>query len=105
MRKIEPIEKSLFSIAPRTNLEILKGLEKNGTPDIAVMLALLEGESRLVNLAEWLEAFSAQQDPSTKGVTYAMRERFVRCLNELQAMGIVHPTTKRPDHVVYRTMP
>ncbi|XP_044277636.1 origin recognition complex subunit 3 [Varanus komodoensis] len=86
------------------------GSISNTAPDICIAYKLHLECGRLINLVDWLEAFStvvtAAENPNSTvkdqmdDVTHA---RFVRAVSELELLGFIKPTKQKTDHVARLT--
>ena len=57
--------------------------------------------SRLINLADWLIDFCQNQSDSTtdKDIPRHLFDRFFQLVRNYEVLGILRPTSKRPDHI------
>ncbi|XP_062836923.1 origin recognition complex subunit 3 isoform X1 [Anolis carolinensis] len=86
------------------------GSISNTAPDICIAYKLHLECGRLINLVDWLEAFSTvvkaadNTDSSVKDriddITHA---RFIRAVSELELLGFIKPTKQKTDHVARLT--
>ncbi|XP_031567831.1 origin recognition complex subunit 3-like [Actinia tenebrosa] len=91
--------------------EIDAGTIQDSLPDISIAYKLHLECGRLINLYDWLQAFSVVIDPdscSSKKKTPAKKKkksneelqaRFIRAVSELQFIGFIKPTKRKTDHV------
>ncbi|XP_068195277.1 origin recognition complex subunit 3 isoform X2 [Antennarius striatus] len=95
--------------------EILKtddGSVSNTAPDICIAYKLHLECGRLINLYDWLEAYStvvsaAEGNDSDSGATGKVDEikhaRFIQAVSELEFLGFIKPTKQKTDHVARLT--
>ncbi|XP_054840607.1 origin recognition complex subunit 3 isoform X2 [Eublepharis macularius] len=91
-------------------LESNTGCISNAAPDICIAYKLHLECGRLINLVDWLEAFStvvtAAEDQNST-VKDQMEEiihaRFIRAVSELEFLGFIKPTKQKTDHVARLT--
>ncbi|XP_041352594.1 origin recognition complex subunit 3-like [Gigantopelta aegis] len=78
-------------------------------PDICVAYKLHLECGQLVNLYDWLNAFTSvvtsdkenqTEDPNSSSILQA---RFIRAVSELQFLGFIKPTKRKTDHVARLT--
>ncbi|KAG9336269.1 hypothetical protein JZ751_002616 [Albula glossodonta] len=88
------------------------GAISSAAPDICIAYKLHLECGRLINLYDWLEAYttvvsaaeSDSPDPSEKGKVDEVRHaRFIRAVSELEFLGFVKSTKQKTDHVARLT--
>ncbi|XP_066468688.1 origin recognition complex subunit 3 isoform X2 [Tiliqua scincoides] len=86
------------------------GCISNTAPDICIAYKLHLECGRLINLVDWLEAFSivvtAAEDPNSTAkdqVDDIIHARFIRAVSELELLGFIKPTKQKTDHVARLT--
>uniref|UniRef100_A0A8D0KFZ6 Origin recognition complex subunit 3 n=1 Tax=Salvator merianae TaxID=96440 RepID=A0A8D0KFZ6_SALMN len=86
------------------------GCISNTAPDICIAYKLHLECGRLINLVDWLEAFStvvlvAENTDSTAKdqIDDVIHARFIRAVSELELLGFIKPTKQKPDHVARLT--
>ncbi|KAJ8399467.1 hypothetical protein AAFF_G00411790 [Aldrovandia affinis] len=88
------------------------GAISNAAPDICIVYKLHLECGRLINLYDWLEAYTTvvtatkevDPDPSEKGKADEIRHaRFIRAVSELEFLGFVKSTKQKTDHVARLT--
>ncbi|XP_077160919.1 origin recognition complex subunit 3 isoform X2 [Paroedura picta] len=90
-------------------LESDTGCISNTAPDICIAYKLHLECGRLINLVDWLEAFStvvtaANQNFSEKDeMEEIIHARFIRAVSELEFLGFIKPTKQKTDHVARLT--
>uniref|UniRef100_A0A2D4LMK6 Origin recognition complex subunit 3 n=2 Tax=Micrurus spixii TaxID=129469 RepID=A0A2D4LMK6_9SAUR len=79
-------------------------------PDICIAYKLHLECGRLINLVDWLEAFSTvvttagNTDSRVKNQTDdIIHARFIRAVSELEFLGFIKPTKQKTDHVARLT--
>ena len=79
-------------------------------PDISIVYKLHLECGRLINLYDWMQAFSmivqsADEDSvaSDGKVDKVIQARFIRAVSELQFLGFVKSTKRKTDHVARLT--
>ncbi|XP_056343790.1 origin recognition complex subunit 3 isoform X3 [Oenanthe melanoleuca] len=84
----------------------------NKAPDICIVYKLHLECGRLINLVDWLEAFStvvmAAEEPnadaaSSDQVDDTIHARFIRAVSELELLGFIKPSKQKTDHVARLT--
>ncbi|XP_065689271.2 origin recognition complex subunit 3 isoform X1 [Patagioenas fasciata] len=84
----------------------------NKAPDICIVYKLHLECGRLINLVDWLEAFStvvtAVEGPNTDAassdqVDDIIHARFIRAVSELELLGFIKPSKQKTDHVARLT--
>ncbi|XP_039914866.1 origin recognition complex subunit 3 isoform X6 [Hirundo rustica] len=84
----------------------------NKAPDICIVYKLHLECGRLINLVDWLEAFStvvmAAEEPngdaaSSDEVDDTIHARFIRAVSELELLGFIKPSKQKTDHVARLT--
>uniref|UniRef100_A0A8C3UVM6 Origin recognition complex subunit 3 n=1 Tax=Catharus ustulatus TaxID=91951 RepID=A0A8C3UVM6_CATUS len=84
----------------------------NKAPDICIAYKLHLECGRLINLVDWLEAFStvvmAAEEPnadaaSSDQVDDTIHARFIRAISELELLGFIKPSKQKTDHVARLT--
>ncbi|XP_051469725.1 origin recognition complex subunit 3 isoform X2 [Apus apus] len=84
----------------------------NKAPDICIVYKLHLECGRLINLVDWLEAFStvvmAGEGPnadaaSSDQVDDVIHARFIRAVSELELLGFIKPSKQKTDHVARLT--
>ncbi|XP_053829927.1 origin recognition complex subunit 3 isoform X1 [Vidua macroura] len=84
----------------------------NKAPDICIVYKLHLECGRLINLVDWLEAFStvvmAAEQPnadaaSSDQVDDVIHARFIRAVSELELLGFIKPSKQKTDHVARLT--
>ncbi|NXM62656.1 ORC3 protein, partial [Illadopsis cleaveri] len=84
----------------------------NKAPDICIVYKLHLECGRLINLVDWLEAFStvvmAGEEPnadaaSSEQVDDIIHARFIRAVSELELLGFIKPSKQKTDHVARLT--
>ncbi|NXW31600.1 ORC3 protein, partial [Phaetusa simplex] len=88
------------------------GSISNKAPDICIVYKLHLECGRLINLVDWLEAFStvvmAVEGPnadaaSSDQVDDVIHARFIRAVSELELLGFIKPSKQKTDHVARLT--
>ncbi|KAJ8353317.1 hypothetical protein SKAU_G00208840 [Synaphobranchus kaupii] len=88
------------------------GAISSAAPDVCIMYKLHLECGRLINLYDWLEAYSTvvtaaegdDPDPSEKGKVDEIRHaRFIRAVSELEFLGFLKSTKQKTDHVARLT--
>ncbi|NXT55316.1 ORC3 protein, partial [Pluvianellus socialis] len=88
------------------------GTISNKAPDICIAYKLHLECGRLINLVDWLEAFStvvmAVEGPnadaaSSDQVDDIIHARFIRAVSELELLGFIKPSKQKTDHVARLT--
>ncbi|XP_020645859.1 origin recognition complex subunit 3 isoform X1 [Pogona vitticeps] len=81
-------------------------------PDICIAYKLHLECGRLINLVDWLEAFSTVitatensdvTDPKQDQIDDITHARFIRAVSELELLGFIKPTKQKTDHVARLT--
>ncbi|NWX11193.1 ORC3 protein, partial [Caloenas nicobarica] len=84
----------------------------NKAPDICIVYKLHLECGRLINLVDWLEAFStvvtAAEGPnadatSSDQVDDIIHARFIQAVSELELLGFIKPSKQKTDHVARLT--
>ncbi|XP_066035674.1 origin recognition complex subunit 3 isoform X2 [Chamaea fasciata] len=84
----------------------------NKAPDICIVYKLHLECGRLINLVDWLEAFSTvvmageEQNAdaaSSDQVDDIIHARFIRAVSELELLGFIKPSRQKTDHVARLT--
>eukprot|EP00043_Microstomoeca_roanoka_P004953 m.52813 g.52813 ORF g.52813 m.52813 type:complete len:528 (+) comp12734_c1_seq6:754-2337(+) len=74
--------------------------EYSGLPDLSVAYRLHLECGRLINLHDWLMAFASIVEPEQEHEPSAgVQARFARAVAELQFLGFIKATRRKPDHV------
>ncbi|XP_032537682.1 origin recognition complex subunit 3 isoform X2 [Chiroxiphia lanceolata] len=88
------------------------GSISNKAPDICIVYKLHLECGRLINLVDWLEAFStvvmASEEPnadtaSSDQMDDIIHARFIRAVSELELLGFIKPSKQKTDHVARLT--
>ncbi|XP_049674156.1 origin recognition complex subunit 3 isoform X3 [Accipiter gentilis] len=88
------------------------GSISNKAPDICIVYKLHLECGRLINLVDWLEAFSTvvmaaegpnADAPSSDQVDDIIHARFIRAVSELELLGFIKPSKQKTDHVARLT--
>ncbi|XP_074846999.1 origin recognition complex subunit 3 isoform X2 [Carettochelys insculpta] len=88
------------------------GCISNTAPDICIAYKLHLECGRLINLVDWLEAFStvvtAVEGTDPESVTTGemdeiIHARFIRAVSELELLGFIKPSKQKTDHVARLT--
>ncbi|XP_061479271.1 origin recognition complex subunit 3 isoform X2 [Rhineura floridana] len=86
------------------------GCISNTAPDICIAYKLHLECGRLINLVDWLEAFStvvtAAENPNSTvkdEIDDAIHARFIRAVSELELLGFIKPSKQKTDHVARLT--
>uniref|UniRef100_A0A8B9QXJ2 Origin recognition complex subunit 3 n=1 Tax=Apteryx owenii TaxID=8824 RepID=A0A8B9QXJ2_APTOW len=86
------------------------GTISNKAPDICIVYKLHLECGRLINLVDWLEAFStvvmAVEGPNAAAsdqVDDIIHARFIRAVSELELLGFIKPSKQKTDHVARLT--
>ncbi|NXF08618.1 ORC3 protein, partial [Smithornis capensis] len=88
------------------------GSISNKAPDICIVYKLHLECGRLINLVDWLEAFStvvmAAEEPnadtaSSDQVDDIIHARFIQAVSELELLGFIKPSKQKTDHVARLT--
>ncbi|XP_027599349.2 origin recognition complex subunit 3 isoform X2 [Pipra filicauda] len=88
------------------------GSISNKAPDICIVYKLHLECGRLINLVDWLEAFStvvmAGEEPnadtaSSDQMDDIIHARFIRAVSELELLGFIKPSKQKTDHVARLT--
>ncbi|XP_026700259.1 origin recognition complex subunit 3 isoform X1 [Athene cunicularia] len=89
-----------------------EGSISNKAPDICIVYKLHLECGRLINLVDWLEAFSTvvmgAEGPnadaaSSDQVDDIIHARFIRAVSELELLGFIKPSKQKTDHVARLT--
>ncbi|NXD22371.1 ORC3 protein, partial [Spelaeornis formosus] len=84
----------------------------NKAPDICIVYKLHLECGRLINLVDWLEAFSTVVTAAEEGnadaassdqVDDIIHARFIRAVSELELLGFIKPSKQKTDHVARLT--
>jgi origin recognition complex subunit 3 len=94
-----------------TCCEIEAGSIQDTLPDISVAFMLHLECGRLINLYDWLQAFTTVTEPPAKKATrkakndeqQALQARFIQAVSELQFLGFIKATKRKTDHVARLT--
>ncbi|CAN9502077.1 unnamed protein product [Ophioblennius macclurei] len=90
------------------HLRTEEGSVSHAAPDLCIAYKLHLECGRLINLYDWMEAFSTvasaaeQQDSDSDGcggVDQVHHARFIRSVSELEFLGFIKSTKKKTDHV------
>ncbi|KFQ40108.1 Origin recognition complex subunit 3, partial [Mesitornis unicolor] len=88
------------------------GSISNKAPDICIVYKLHLESGRLINLVDWLEAFSTvvtavegtnADAASSDQVDDIVHARFIRAVSELELLGFIKPSKQKTDHVARLT--
>ncbi|NXG71011.1 ORC3 protein, partial [Baryphthengus martii] len=88
------------------------GSISNKAPDICIVYKLHLECGRLINLVDWLEAFSTvvmaaegqnADAASSDQVDDVIQARFIRAVSELELLGFIKPSKQKTDHVARLT--
>ncbi|XP_054255146.1 origin recognition complex subunit 3 isoform X2 [Indicator indicator] len=88
------------------------GSISNKAPDICIAYRLHLECGRLINLVDWLEAFStvvmAAEGPNADAASSdqdddVIHARFIRAVSELELLGFIKPSKQKTDHVARLT--
>ncbi|KYO27949.1 origin recognition complex subunit 3 isoform X1 [Alligator mississippiensis] len=88
------------------------GCISNKAPDICIAYKLHLECGRLINLVDWLEAFSTvvtavkgtdSDSVASDEVDEIIHARFIRAVSELQLLGFIKPSKQKTDHVAKLT--
>ncbi|NXX88465.1 ORC3 protein, partial [Centropus bengalensis] len=88
------------------------GSISNKAPDICIVYKLHLECGRLINLSDWLEAFSTvvmgAEGPnadaaSSDHVDDVIHARFIRAVSELELLGFIKPSKQKADHMARLT--
>ncbi|XP_075564338.1 origin recognition complex subunit 3 isoform X2 [Pelecanus crispus] len=88
------------------------GSISNKAPDICIVYKLHLECGRLINLVDWLEAFSTvvmaaegskADAASSDQVDDTIHARFIRAVSELELLGFIKPSKQKTDHVARLT--
>ncbi|NXG41964.1 ORC3 protein, partial [Psilopogon haemacephalus] len=88
------------------------GSISNKAPDICIVYRLHLECGRLINLVDWLEAFStvlmATEEPNADASSSdqdddVIHARFIRAVSELEFLGFIKPSKQKTDHVARLT--
>ncbi|XP_026196088.1 origin recognition complex subunit 3 isoform X1 [Anabas testudineus] len=94
------------------NLKTEDGSVSNAAPDICIAYKLHLECGRLINLCDWLEAYSTVvsaaegNDPDSDNfgkVDDVKHARFIRAVSELEFLGFIKSTKQKTDHVARLT--
>ncbi|XP_074675695.1 origin recognition complex subunit 3 isoform X2 [Strix aluco] len=89
-----------------------EGSISNKAPDICIAYKLHLECGRLINLVDWLEAFSTvvmaaeglnADAASSDQVDDIIHARFIRAVSELELLGFIKPSKQKTDHVARLT--
>ncbi|KAM4723479.1 origin recognition complex subunit 3 [Anableps anableps] len=103
---------SPYSYIQNDSLKTEDGTVSSAAPDICIAYKLHLECSRLINLYDWLEAYSTVvsaaegNDPDSDGfgkVDEVKHARFIRAVSELEFLGFIKATKKKTDHVARLT--
>uniref|UniRef100_A0A8C3ARJ1 Origin recognition complex subunit 3 n=1 Tax=Cyclopterus lumpus TaxID=8103 RepID=A0A8C3ARJ1_CYCLU len=85
------------------------GIVSNAAPDICIVYKLHLECGRLINLYDWLEAYSTVvsaaegNDPELMFLSLFSSARFIRAVSELEFLGFIKSTKQKTDHVARLT--
>ncbi|XP_057715132.1 origin recognition complex subunit 3 [Corythoichthys intestinalis] len=85
------------------------GSVSNAAPDICIAYKLHLECGRLINLYDWMQAFSTVvsaaegNDPDSDKVDDIKHARFIRAVSELEFLGFIKSTKQKTDHVARLT--
>ncbi|KAM9267773.1 origin recognition complex subunit 3 isoform 3-T3 [Cariama cristata] len=88
------------------------GSISNKAPDVCIAYKLHLECGRLINLVDWLEAFSTvvmaadkpnADEASSDQVDDIIHARFIRAVSELELLGFIKPSKQKTDHVARLT--
>ncbi|NXX48771.1 ORC3 protein, partial [Tricholaema leucomelas] len=88
------------------------GSISNKAPDICIVYRLHLECGRLINLVDWLEAFTtvmmAAEGPNADAASSdqdddVIHARFIRAVSELELLGFIKPSKQKTDHVARLT--
>ncbi|XP_075779970.1 origin recognition complex subunit 3 isoform X4 [Pelodiscus sinensis] len=88
------------------------GCISNTAPDICIAYKLHLECGRLINLVDWLEAFSTVvtavegkdlDSTATDQMDEIIHARFIRAVSELELLGFIKPSKQKTDHVARLT--
>ncbi|NXW58383.1 ORC3 protein, partial [Eurystomus gularis] len=88
------------------------GSVSNKAPDICIVYRLHLECGRLINLVDWLEAFSTvvmaaeglnADAAASDQVDDIIQARFIRAVSELELLGFIKPSKQKTDHVARLT--
>uniref|UniRef100_A0A7N6AMM6 Origin recognition complex subunit 3 n=1 Tax=Anabas testudineus TaxID=64144 RepID=A0A7N6AMM6_ANATE len=97
------------------NLKTEDGSVSNAAPDICIAYKLHLECGRLINLCDWLEAYSTVvsaaegNDPDSDNfgkilfLNFVSSARFIRAVSELEFLGFIKSTKQKTDHVARLT--
>ncbi|MED6271085.1 hypothetical protein CHARACLAT_016732 [Characodon lateralis] len=103
---------SPYSYIQNDSLKTEDGTVSNAAPDICIAYKLHLECGRLINLYDWLEAYSTVvsaaegSNPDSDGlgkVDEVKHARFIRAVSELEFLGFIKATRKKTDHVARLT--
>lgn len=103
---------SPYNYIQNESLKTEDGAVSNAAPDICIAYKLHLECGRLINLYDWLEAYSTvvsaaeSIDPDSEGfgkVDEVKHARFIRAVSELEFLGFIKATKKKTDHVARLT--
>ena len=93
-----------------TCCDIEPGSIQDTLPDISVAFKLHLECGRLINLYDWLQAFTTVTEPPAKATKkakndeqHALQARFIQAVSELQFLGFIKATKRKTDHVARLT--
>ncbi|KAM4541019.1 origin recognition complex subunit 3 [Fundulus diaphanus] len=101
-----------YNYIQNDGLKAEDGTVSNAAPDICIAYKLHLECGRLINLYDWLEAYSTvvsaaeDGDPDSDGfgkVDEVKHARFIRAVSELEFLGFIKATKKKTDHVARLT--
>uniref|UniRef100_A0A3Q2PFU9 Origin recognition complex subunit 3 n=1 Tax=Fundulus heteroclitus TaxID=8078 RepID=A0A3Q2PFU9_FUNHE len=101
-----------YNYIQNDSLKAEDGTVSNAAPDICIAYKLHLECGRLINLYDWLEAYSTvvsaaeDGDPDSDGfgkVDEVKHARFIRAVSELEFLGFIKATRKKTDHVARLT--
>ncbi|KAM8952371.1 origin recognition complex subunit 3 isoform 3-T3 [Pelodytes ibericus] len=115
-RHLNAVPRIALHTALHNPASYLKSLERDSgsisrtAPDICIAYKLHLECGRLINLYDWLEAFSTvvgaaegRDCDSLNQVDEITHARFIRAVSELELLGFVKPTKQKTDHVARLT--
>uniref|UniRef100_A0A3Q2YE56 Origin recognition complex subunit 3 n=1 Tax=Hippocampus comes TaxID=109280 RepID=A0A3Q2YE56_HIPCM len=102
---------SPYYYLPNESLQTDDGSVSNAAPDICIVHKLHLECGRLINLYDWMQAYSTvvsaaegnDPDSDNFGKVDDVKARFIRAVSELEFLGFIKSTKQKTDHVARLT--
>uniref|UniRef100_A0A3Q2Y2G6 Origin recognition complex subunit 3 n=1 Tax=Hippocampus comes TaxID=109280 RepID=A0A3Q2Y2G6_HIPCM len=100
---------SPYYYLPNESLQTDDGSVSNAAPDICIVHKLHLECGRLINLYDWMQAYSTVvsaaegNDPDSDNFGKFSSARFIRAVSELEFLGFIKSTKQKTDHVARLT--